>query len=49
MPRTTCKITSEGQEAFRNYVEALKEYLSEGSAWAQPTPKEAASADTWQA
>ena len=49
MPRTTCKITPEGQEAFRNYVEALKEYLSEGSAWAQPTPKEAASADTRQA
>ena len=48
MPHTTCKITPEGQEAFRNYVEALKEYLSEGSAWAQPTPKEAASADTRQ-
>jgi len=28
MPRTTCKIMSEGQEAFRSYVEALKEYLS---------------------
>ena len=48
MPRTTCKITPDGLEAFGNYVEALKEYLSEGSAWAQPTPKEAASADTRQ-
>ena len=28
MPRTTCKITPAGQEAFRNYVEALKEYLA---------------------
>ena len=28
MPRTTCKITPAGQEAFRQYVEALKEYLS---------------------
>ena len=30
MPRTTCRITPEGQEAFRNYVEALKGYLSAG-------------------
>ena len=30
MPRTTCKITLAGQEAFRSYVEALKEYLSAG-------------------
>ena len=28
MPRTTCKITPAGQEAFTHYVEALKEYLS---------------------
>ena len=28
MPRTTCQITPAGQEAFRNYVEALREYLS---------------------
>ena len=30
MPRTTCKITPTGQEAFRSYVDALKEYLSAG-------------------
>ena len=30
MPRTTCKITPTGQEAFSNYVESLKEYLSAG-------------------
>ena len=30
MPRTTCKMTPAGQEAFSNYVEALKEYLSAG-------------------
>ena len=30
MPRTACKITPTGQEAFSNYVEALKEYLSAG-------------------
>ena len=30
MPRTTCKITPAGQQAFSNYVEALKEYLSAG-------------------
>ena len=26
MPRTTCKITSSGMEAFRSYVKALKKY-----------------------
>jgi DNA-binding MarR family transcriptional regulator len=30
MPRTTCNITPAGQEAFSNYVDALKEYLSAG-------------------
>ena len=30
MPRTTCKITPAGQEAFRGYVNALQEYLSSG-------------------
>ena len=30
MPRTTCRITPAGQEAFGKYVEALKEYLSAG-------------------
>lgn len=30
MPRTTCKITQAGQEAFNKYVESLKEYLSAG-------------------
>ena len=30
MPRTTCKITPAGQEAFSNYVDVLKEYLSAG-------------------
>ena len=28
MPHTTCKVTTAGQEAFNNYVESLKEYLS---------------------
>ncbi len=28
MPRTVCKITPDGQEAFRKYVNALKEYLA---------------------
>ncbi|MBR7027649.1 MAG: transcriptional regulator [Bacteroidales bacterium] len=28
MPRTTCRITEEGQNAFRSYVAALQEYLS---------------------
>ena len=27
MPRTTCKITTAGQEAFESYVKALKEYI----------------------
>lgn len=27
MPRTSCKITTAGQEAFNKYVDALKEYL----------------------
>jgi DNA-binding MarR family transcriptional regulator len=26
-PRTTCSITSEGKEAFMEYVEALKSYI----------------------
>ena len=28
MPRTTCRITPTGQDAFTRYVEALKEYLT---------------------
>ena len=28
MPRTTCKIKPTGAEAFRNYVKALKKYLT---------------------
>ena len=28
MPRTACRITPTGQEAFKNYVSALQEYLS---------------------
>ena len=28
MPRTTCRITPSGVEAFRNYVKALKKYLT---------------------
>lgn len=27
MPRTTCRITPKGSEAFARYVEALKSYL----------------------
>ena len=27
MPRTVCRITPAGQEAFRNYIDALQEYL----------------------
>lgn len=27
MPRTTCRITYAGREAFREYVERIKEYL----------------------
>ena len=32
MPRTTCRITPAGVEAFDTYVAALKEYLSGGQA-----------------
>lgn len=28
MPRTTCRITPVGTEAFRSYVKALKKYLN---------------------
>ena len=28
MPRTTCRITPSGAEAFREYVKALKKYLT---------------------
>ena len=31
MPCTTCRMTPLGREAFNDYVEALKEYLSAGS------------------
>ena len=27
MPRTTCRITSKGREAFKEYVETLREYI----------------------
>jgi len=30
MPRTTCRITPSGTEAFRTYVKALKKYLNVG-------------------
>ena len=30
MPRTTCKSTPTGSEAFRAYIKALKKYLSAG-------------------
>lgn len=30
MPRTVCKVTQAGHEAFSKYVEALREYLSAG-------------------
>lgn len=30
MPRTTCRITPEGTEAFRGYVKALKKYIAVG-------------------
>lgn len=30
MPRTTCRITPVGTEAFRSYVKALKKYLNAG-------------------
>ncbi|MCD7899968.1 MAG: transcriptional regulator [Bacteroides sp.] len=28
MPRTTCKITAKGVDAFAQYVEALKSYIN---------------------
>ena len=28
MPRTTCALTPAGLEAFRKYIDALKEYIS---------------------
>ena len=28
MPRTTCRITTTGSEAFNAYVEALRQYIS---------------------
>lgn len=28
MPRTVCRISSQGRAAFENYVAALKEYLN---------------------
>ena len=31
MPRTTCRMTPQGQEAFKSYVDALREYLSASS------------------
>ena len=31
MPRTVCKLTPSGRDAFDQYVQALKEYLSSGS------------------
>ncbi|MDR1224946.1 MAG: transcriptional regulator [Tannerella sp.] len=30
MPRTTCRITTEGVSAFREYVEALQSYIARG-------------------
>ena len=30
MPRTTCRITPAGAEAFRSYVKALKQYIAVG-------------------
>lgn len=27
MPRTTCQITDKGREAFREYVETLRDYI----------------------
>ena len=27
MPRTTCRITDKGREAFREYVETLRDYI----------------------
>jgi len=31
MPRTTCKITQKGIEAFGSYVEALKSYIDKNN------------------
>ena len=30
MPRTTCRMTPAGMEAFKNYVKALKKYIAAG-------------------
>ena len=30
MPRTTCRITPSGMEAFKGYVKALKKYIAVG-------------------
>lgn len=30
MPRTTCRITSKGSAAFRDYIKALRKYLASG-------------------
>ena len=30
MPRTTCRVTAKGVEAFRDYVKSLKKYISAG-------------------
>ena len=30
MPRTTCRITPVGTEAFRSYIKALKKYIAVG-------------------
>lgn len=30
MPRTTCRITPVGTEAFRSYIRALKKYIAVG-------------------
>lgn len=30
MPRTTCRITPVGAEAFRSYIKALKKYIAVG-------------------
>ena len=30
MPRTTCRITPSGMEAFKNYVKTLKKYIAAG-------------------
>jgi len=29
-PRTVCRVTPQGTEAFRSYIKALKKYLSAG-------------------